>query len=105
MIIYNLDYKRKQLIKDRLFYFYFILCKLKDDGESLLRYEDLYKAAIGGDWETAERIFESDPEAKRAIISTRQETALHVATSMGRTQFVEKLVKLLSPKRPGNERL
>ncbi|PKH53099.1 hypothetical protein CRG98_050338 [Punica granatum] len=67
-------------------------------GGDLRRYQDLYKAALAGDWETAERTFESDPEAKTAIVSTRQETALHVATSMGQTRFLEKLVQLLSPK-------
>ncbi|OWM77313.1 hypothetical protein CDL15_Pgr028950 [Punica granatum] len=74
------------------------MCKLKDKGGDLRRYQDLYKAALAGDWETAERTFESDPEAKTAIVSTRQETALHVATSMGQTRFLEKLVQLLSPK-------
>ncbi|XP_031407554.1 uncharacterized protein LOC116215886 isoform X2 [Punica granatum] len=67
-------------------------------GGDLRRYQDLHKAALSGDWETAERTFESDPEAKTAIISTRRETALHVATSTGQTRFVEKLVQLLSPK-------
>ncbi|XP_031371768.1 uncharacterized protein LOC116187251 isoform X2 [Punica granatum] len=68
------------------------------NGDDLPRYQELYKAAIAGDWNTAEKIFKSGPEAKTAVISTRQETALHVATSMGQARFVEKLVQLLSPK-------
>ncbi|OWM73219.1 hypothetical protein CDL15_Pgr001333 [Punica granatum] len=73
------------------------MCKLKDNGDDLRRYQGLYKAALAGDWETAERTFKSDPDAKTAIISVGPETALLLAISMGRTQFIKKLVQLLSP--------
>ncbi|XP_031391298.1 uncharacterized protein LOC116203622 isoform X2 [Punica granatum] len=68
-----------------------------DNGDDLRRYQGLYKAALAGDWETAERTFKSDPDAKTAIISVGPETALLLAISMGRTQFIKKLVQLLSP--------
>ncbi|XP_031389775.1 ankyrin repeat-containing protein At5g02620-like isoform X2 [Punica granatum] len=68
-----------------------------DNGDDLRRYQDLYKAALAGDWETAEGTFKSDPDAKTARISLGPETALLLAISMGRTQFIKKLVQRLSP--------
>ncbi|OWM73216.1 hypothetical protein CDL15_Pgr001330 [Punica granatum] len=73
------------------------MCKLKDNGDDLRRYQGLYKAALAGDWETAKRTFKSDPDAKMAIIYVAPEHALHLAISMGGTQFIKKLVPLLSP--------
>lgn len=54
----------------------------------------LYKAAIRGDWDSARKIFESNPDAVTARISKISETVLHIA--VGRSEairFVEKLVE------------
>lgn len=60
-------------------------------------YRPLLQAAFRGDWESAENIFERDPSSKMAKITSRSETVLHIAALSARDQFVENLVKLLSP--------
>ncbi|KAF2300970.1 hypothetical protein GH714_018728 [Hevea brasiliensis] len=62
------------------------------------RYLRLYKAALRGDWEAANRIFKDDPDAVTAKISGIEEIALHVAISKGRTSlvFIQKLVYLMN---------
>ncbi|XP_031371762.1 uncharacterized protein LOC116187248 [Punica granatum] len=61
------------------------------------RYRPLRKAALTGDWEAAESIFNRDPNALMARITSWGETALHVAADVGRAEFIEKLVALMRP--------
>ncbi|KAF7120361.1 hypothetical protein RHSIM_Rhsim13G0212100 [Rhododendron simsii] len=59
----------------------------------------LYKAALRGDWVTAERFFDQDPGALTAPINEFSETALSVAAVHGRNtnDFVKKLVDKMPP--------
>ncbi|KAF5956381.1 hypothetical protein HYC85_003606 [Camellia sinensis] len=62
------------------------------------RYIPLLNAALRGDWDSAKRFFDQDPDALTAHITCKKETALHVAIMSGRSvEFVEKLVDLMSP--------
>ncbi|KAH7845593.1 hypothetical protein Vadar_003887 [Vaccinium darrowii] len=64
----------------------------------LFHYLELYKAAIKGDWETADKFIQKEPDAVRARITVDSETALIVAVKMvGGKDFVEKLVEKMSP--------
>ncbi|KAM1587404.1 hypothetical protein ACFX1X_026901 [Malus domestica] len=65
------------------------------DGQevNLDQYLPLYRAAFSGNWEEASKFLDSDPDAAKARISDLSMTALHVAASEGRSEFVEKLVK------------
>ncbi|XP_020553809.1 uncharacterized protein LOC110011228 isoform X2 [Sesamum indicum] len=59
-------------------------------------YLPLHKAAIRGDWESASKFFDSNPDAVSARITKNLETVLHIA--VGRSEassFVEKLVELM----------
>ncbi|KAH7845609.1 hypothetical protein Vadar_004029 [Vaccinium darrowii] len=63
----------------------------------LFHYLELYKAAIKGDWETANEFIQEEPEAVRARITVDSETALIVAVKrVGGKDFVEKLVEKMS---------
>lgn len=57
----------------------------------------LYLAALSGDWDVAERIFESDHQAVRARITRAQETPLHIAAGARHLTFVENLVRMMTP--------
>ncbi|KAH7846146.1 hypothetical protein Vadar_010452 [Vaccinium darrowii] len=60
-------------------------------------YLPLYKAAIKGDWEAADKIINEEQDAVRARITFDSETALIVAVKMvGGKDFVEKLVEKMS---------
>ncbi|KAK3220220.1 hypothetical protein Dsin_014190 [Dipteronia sinensis] len=59
--------------------------------------ESLYLAALGGNWENAERIIKKNPGALTAKISMLSLTALHVSAFSGHSKFVEKLVEIMSP--------
>lgn len=50
-----------------------------------------------GDWEAAKEIFEIDYHARTARLNAEGMTALHVAANCGRSEFVEELVRILSP--------
>ncbi|KAH7845477.1 hypothetical protein Vadar_002702 [Vaccinium darrowii] len=64
----------------------------------LFYYLPLYKAAIKGDWETADKFIQKEPDAVRARITVDSETALIVAVKMvGGKDFLEKLVEKMSP--------
>ncbi|KAL6205308.1 hypothetical protein ACLB2K_022569 [Fragaria x ananassa] len=54
----------------------------------------LYKYALKGDWEDAERILKRDRNLLRASISRGYETVLHVAAGARRIHFVEKLISM-----------
>ncbi|KAH6827720.1 hypothetical protein C2S53_015688 [Perilla frutescens var. hirtella] len=57
------------------------------------RYLRLYQAAQRGEWELAESFFTDIKELSTTIISSKSETALHVAVSTGKANdFVKKLV-------------
>ncbi|KAL0308410.1 UNVERIFIED_CONTAM: hypothetical protein Sradi_5783300 [Sesamum radiatum] len=59
-------------------------------------YLPLHKAAIRGDWESASKFFDSNPDAVSARITKNLETVLHIA--VGRSEassFVEKLVEMM----------
>lgn len=61
------------------------------------KYLPLYRAAIRGDWDTAEAILERDPDALTARVSFTSETVLHVAIGTGKnTSFVAKLVDFMT---------
>ncbi|KAH7846474.1 hypothetical protein Vadar_014409 [Vaccinium darrowii] len=64
----------------------------------LFHYLPLYKAAIKGNWETADKFIQEEPDAVRARITVDSETALIVAVKrVGGKDFVEKLVEKMSP--------
>lgn len=57
----------------------------------------MYRAALKGDWEEAEKIIEKDESIVRCEVSLGSYTALHVATGARQVQFVEKLVEKMKP--------
>ncbi|XP_009610229.1 ankyrin repeat-containing protein NPR4-like isoform X2 [Nicotiana tomentosiformis] len=64
---------------------------------NLTMYVPLCQAALGGDWEKAREFFSLHPGATSARITKGWETALHIAAGANKVQFVEELVKLMSP--------
>ncbi|RZC87732.1 hypothetical protein C5167_028186 [Papaver somniferum] len=66
-----------------------------DQKDLVKKYQVLYKAALKGDWDRAQRIFKVDPSALTASITVGNETALHIAAASGHSMFVEKLVALM----------
>ncbi|KAI3879832.1 hypothetical protein MKX03_000451 [Papaver bracteatum] len=58
-------------------------------------YEELYHAAINGDWEVASKFLEKHPEAITKVITTDSETVLHVAIADANLMFIEEIVKLI----------
>ncbi|KAF7148413.1 hypothetical protein RHSIM_Rhsim03G0046600 [Rhododendron simsii] len=63
-------------------------------------YLALQKAAINGDWDKAREIIEREPDAVRTHITPLSQTALIVAipsASEGRSRFVRKLLKKMTP--------
>ncbi|XP_048134269.1 uncharacterized protein LOC115753693 isoform X2 [Rhodamnia argentea] len=64
------------------------------------KYRRLFEAAVKGDWKSAEKILDQDPEAMTAECMTVKGisiTVLHVAVKAAQDQFVENLVKRLAP--------
>ncbi|XP_028807318.1 uncharacterized protein LOC114762034 [Neltuma alba] len=57
----------------------------------------LYKAALKGDWKAAKHILEKEWTLRRAAITLRWATVLHVATGANRIHFVMELVKIMDP--------
>ncbi|KAF1002790.1 uncharacterized protein LOC141700183 isoform X2 [Apium graveolens] len=56
----------------------------------------IYKAAIAGDWETAERFFKDEKKNFNAPITYESDTALHVAVGTNSShRFVKELVELI----------
>ncbi|KAL9361577.1 hypothetical protein Peur_044362 [Populus x canadensis] len=66
------------------------------DGVERRRHLQLYHAALSGDWETAEGIYESFRGEVNARITKRGETALHIAAAAEHTHFVKQLVGKMS---------
>ncbi|KAI8526060.1 hypothetical protein RHMOL_Rhmol13G0279500 [Rhododendron molle] len=71
----------------------------KPEKKEYSRYLPLYKAALRGDWATAESFFDQDPGALTAPINEFSETALFVAAVHGRNtnDFVKNLVDKMPP--------
>ncbi|XP_038886803.1 ankyrin repeat-containing protein ITN1-like, partial [Benincasa hispida] len=64
--------------------------------ERVIRLALLYRAAVTGEWDVAEDIFNQDTGAIISRITLLSETALHVAVGTGNNlDFVEKLVELM----------
>ncbi|KAL0315833.1 UNVERIFIED_CONTAM: hypothetical protein Sradi_5461500, partial [Sesamum radiatum] len=62
-------------------------------GKDLKEYLPLHRAALQGNWEAANSIFDDDPGAMTASINLIKATALHAAVGTGKAiHFVEKLV-------------
>ncbi|KAK4368295.1 hypothetical protein RND71_012087 [Anisodus tanguticus] len=64
---------------------------------NLTMYVPLCQAALGGNWEKAKEFFNVHPDATSARITKGWETTLHIAAGANKVQFVEELVKLMSP--------
>ena len=56
----------------------------------------LFHAALSGDWEAAEGIYDLFPGEVNARITKRGETALHIAAAAEHTHFVKMLVERMS---------
>ncbi|XP_026424282.1 ankyrin repeat-containing protein ITN1-like [Papaver somniferum] len=61
----------------------------------LNKYMSLYKAAQKGDWLSAKKLFQDDPNAVTAKITNFSEMAIHVAATAGHSEFVEELLKIM----------
>ncbi|KAH7834259.1 hypothetical protein Vadar_014328 [Vaccinium darrowii] len=71
--------------------------KLPGRQDKYAKYTPLLKAALKGDWKTASKFFEQDPDAITAPITRELESALYMATGTGPAaiKFVEELLKLM----------
>ncbi|XP_021804961.1 uncharacterized protein LOC110749210 isoform X3 [Prunus avium] len=58
-------------------------------------YQELYRAALKGNWKEAKSFLDRDPDAVKARISNLKMTALHVAACEGHSEFVENIVALM----------
>ncbi|KAJ0018600.1 hypothetical protein Pint_12291 [Pistacia integerrima] len=65
----------------------------KDQIETRNRHFKLYRAALAGDWNSAEKIFKEDKIYITAKLSKEGETALHIAAAAMSTGFVKKLLE------------
>ncbi|KAL9670685.1 hypothetical protein QQ045_008242 [Rhodiola kirilowii] len=78
---------------------------LMADYNYVLRYLPLYRAALADDWETAEGIFNQDPDADTAMITYLKESTLHIAVGTNSSHnFVDKLVNRIAAKDKGKLR-
>ncbi|KAI3864290.1 hypothetical protein MKX03_006123 [Papaver bracteatum] len=69
----------------------------KDNDNVVDEYEKLYGAAYEGDWKTASRFLKRYPDAVNQTVTHDNETALHIAIMREKREFVQELVKLMSP--------
>ncbi|XP_048131767.1 ankyrin-3-like isoform X2 [Rhodamnia argentea] len=60
-------------------------------------YTPLYNAAMKGHWESAEKFLRSHPGAINVRITKEMDTVLHIAAGAKHTNFVEEVVKMMSP--------
>ncbi|KAK2977133.1 hypothetical protein RJ640_005783 [Escallonia rubra] len=66
--------------------------------KNLSHYLPLHRAALAGDWESAGKFIEQEPDSVRAKITGTFETALMVAVRSGRRKhFMKKLLQLMLP--------
>ncbi|KAJ8755897.1 hypothetical protein K2173_024442 [Erythroxylum novogranatense] len=80
--------------------------KAEEDGEEtnhdgvikdFIFYLPLYRDVVRGDWESTKRVFDQDPTAITAGITSYMDTVLHLAVRSGLPiQFVKNLVALMS---------
>ncbi|KAK2986184.1 hypothetical protein RJ640_006219 [Escallonia rubra] len=70
----------------------------EEAGKNLSHYLPLHRAALKGDWESANNFIEKEPDSVRAIITGYWETALMVVVGSGqRKHFLKKLLQLMLP--------
>ncbi|CAL2274545.1 unnamed protein product [Prunus armeniaca] len=62
---------------------------------NLNNYQELYRAALKGNWKEAKGFLDRNPDAVKARISSLKMTALHVAACEGHSEFVENIVALM----------
>ncbi|KZV26444.1 ankyrin repeat-containing protein-like [Dorcoceras hygrometricum] len=73
-----------------------MLVEKKENEKDLNWYLPLYRAALNGDWESARKFFDQDPDAITAKITKVSGTALHVAVGSGKAiDFVKELLELI----------
>ncbi|KAJ4702508.1 Ankyrin repeat family protein [Melia azedarach] len=86
----------RKIKKGKSAYYKLLQFEAKESARSR-RQLKLYRAAINGDWEAAKRI-NDDCEENIGIleISSKGDTALHIATAAKRIDFVKKLVKIMN---------
>ncbi|KAI3981196.1 hypothetical protein MKX01_016331 [Papaver californicum] len=60
-------------------------------------YQELYYAAIKGDWEMTSKFLEKNPEAIAKVIASDSQTVLHVVVIEGNLMFIEKIVNIMPP--------
>lgn len=67
--------------------------------EDFGRYWPVYQAAMQGDWNTAKNFFPDIKQLSTTVISSKSETALHIAVLIGKRNqdFVKRLVDLAPP--------
>lgn len=63
------------------------------DKEERLRQLILYRAAMDGDWKSAEKIYKDYQKDITATLSKQEDTALHIAVTAKRSTFVKELLK------------
>ncbi|XP_026457067.1 uncharacterized protein LOC113357815 isoform X2 [Papaver somniferum] len=79
------------------------LHKLAEDGGQVMNtdvldgYKEVYEAATKGDWHTASKFLEKNPEAVTKVITSDSRTVLHVAICTGNLVFTKEIVKLMPP--------
>ena len=56
----------------------------------------MYRSALRGDWETAKKIVHEDPSAIKQELGYSSETAIHVAATVRKPEFLSKLLDLIS---------
>ncbi|KAG6425962.1 hypothetical protein SASPL_110173 [Salvia splendens] len=56
----------------------------------------LYRSALRGDWQTAKRFVDQDPNAIKLRLGFSSETAIHVAATVRKPEFLSKLLDLIS---------
>ncbi|KAI3925869.1 hypothetical protein MKW92_009529 [Papaver armeniacum] len=58
-------------------------------------YNELYEAAMKGDWKVASKFLEKYPEAITKVITSDSRTVLHVAICNGNFKFTKEILKLM----------
>ncbi|KAI3957975.1 hypothetical protein MKW98_020617 [Papaver atlanticum] len=67
--------------------------QVMNDDHSLDGYEELFNAAVTGDWEVASKFLKKNPKAITEVIASDSRTVLHVAIIQGNLRFTEEIVK------------
>ncbi|KAJ4702427.1 Ankyrin repeat family protein [Melia azedarach] len=64
--------------------------------ETRIRRLKLYRAALNGDWKAAKSIYDEHKDDIQVGLSKRGDTALHIAATATRIDFVKELVKIMN---------